>query len=326
MSASWSRLQGKQVRTNKSIAHFFRKLGSITSMFSWDRMRIFAAVAEYGSVTRAAESLHLTGSGVSQHLRKLEKEAGTALVEREGRTIRLTPAGRALAARACAMATLADAAEADVARIDTEVAGSLRVGAVASAVRWLVVPALADLVLAHPLLRPEVVDGEGVDLLAQLQQRRLDLVVFESWDHRPTTLPPGVGVRTLHTENVHLAVPAGDRRPVANLADESDSVWTVCPEGSDAHIALVHALRECGVEPQIRFEVSDYSTQLALVEAGLAIALVPETARATASNVVYIPTYPVITRSLRVATSAHTPAAYALAEALECLESRLSFV
>lgn len=292
-------------------------------MFSWDRMRVFAAVAEHGSVTRAAESLHLTGPGVSQHLRKLEKEAGALLVEREGRSIRLTPAGRALAARASAMAALAEAAESDVARVNTDVAGSLRVGAVASALRRLVVPALADLVHAHPLLLPEVVDGEGVDLLAQLQRRSLDVVVFESWDHRPATLPPGIDVLTLHTEEVHLAVSADDPRRVANLADESNSVWTVCPEGSDAHTALVHALRECGVEPKIRFEVSDYSTQLALVEAGLAVALVPASARVTTVGVSYLPTDPVITRSLRVATSASIPAVSALLDALtELLAAR----
>ncbi len=279
-------------------------------------MRVFAAVAEHGSVTGAAASLHLTGPGVSQHLRKLEKEAGSRLVEREGRSIRLTPAGRVLAARASAMAVLAEAAESDVASVNAEVAGTVRVGAVASALRRLVVPALAGLVRNHPLLRPEVVDGEGVDLLARLHRRSLDVVVFESWDHRPATVPSGVDVVTLHTEQVHLAVPATDPRTVADLAEETSSVWTVCPEGSDSHIALVHALREGGVEPEIRFQVSDYSTQLALVGAGLAVALIPATAQTARPEVKYLPTEPGITRSLRAATSTTIPAVSALLDAL----------
>ncbi len=291
-------------------------------MLSWDRMKIFAAVAEHGSVTRAAESLHLTGPGVSQHIRKLEKEAGTSLVEREGRSIRLTPAGRALATRASAMSALADAAEDDIASIDTAVTGALRVGAVASALRRLVVPALADLSRTYPLLRPEVVDGEGVDLLDRLQHRTLDLVVFESWDHRPATVPAGIEVHTLHAEDVHLAVPADDRREVASLADEAASVWTVCPKGSDAHSALVHALREAGIEPTIRYEVSDYSTQLALVEARLAVALVPDTARAKTADVRYLPTEPAVTRSLRAASSTRIPAVGALLDALNTILSK----
>lgn len=288
-------------------------------MFSWDRLRIFAAVAEYGSVTRAAESLRLTGPGVSQHIRKLEKEAGTALVEREGRSIRLTPAGRALATRAAAMSALADAAEDDVAAIDTAVAGALRVGAVASALRRLVVPALADLVRTYPLLRPEVVDGEGIDLLDRLRHGTLDVVVFESWDHRPATVPAGIDVHTLHTEDVHLAVPTDDSREMASLGDEANSIWTVCPAGSDAHSALVQALREAGVEPTIRYEVSDYSTQLALVEAGLAVALVPDIARARTAGVRYLPTSPVVTRSLRAARSTRIPAVAALMDAMNTI-------
>ncbi|MBY4208129.1 LysR family transcriptional regulator [Rhodococcus fascians] len=282
-------------------------------------MRVFAAIAEHGSVTRAAESLHLTGPGVTQHIRKLEKEVGTALVEREGRSIRLTLAGRALATRAAAMAALADAAEDDLASIDTDVAGALRVGAVASALRQLVVPALADLARKHPLLRPEVVDGEGSDLLERLQHRTLDLAVFESWDLRPATVPAGMEVHTLHTEDVHLAVPIDDNREMATLSGEADSIWTVCPSGSDAHSALVHALREAGVEPTIRYEVSDYSTQLALVEAGLAVALVPDTARARTASVRYLPTGPAVTRSLRAASSTRIPAVGALLDAMNAI-------
>ncbi|WP_032405556.1 LysR family transcriptional regulator [Rhodococcoides fascians] len=291
-------------------------------MLSWDRMRVFAAVAEQGSVTRAAESLHLTGPGVSQHIRKLEKEAGTALVEREGRSIRLTPAGRAMATRAAAMSALAEAAEDDLASISTDVAGALRVGAVASALRRLVVPALADLARTYPLLRPAVVDGEGIDLLDRLQRRNLDVVVFESWDHRPATVPAGTDVRTLHTEDVHLAVPADDSREMASLSGEADSIWTVCPAGSDAHSALVHSMRDAGVEPTIRYEVSDYSTQLALVEAGLAVALVPDTARARTAGVRYLPTEPAVTRSLRAASSTRIPAVGALLDAMHAILAR----
>ncbi|WP_032375856.1 MULTISPECIES: LysR family transcriptional regulator [Nocardiaceae] len=286
-------------------------------MLTWDRMRVFAAVAEHGSVTKAGHALHMSGSGVTQHIRKLEREAGTALVEPDGRTIRLTPAGRVLAVRALEMVQVADAAASDVARIDTEIAGLVRIGAVASALRRLVVPALAEIVLTNPMLTPQVVDGEGVHLLAQLERRALDIVVFESWDIRPTALPKGVHVQTLHTEEVHLALPSASGSAArVDLSGLGDAVWTVCPQGSDAYAATTQALRDCGVEPRIAYEVSDYATQLALVEANLAVALFPVTARVPTAAVTYAPTTPVITRSLRIATSTDLPAVTALIAAL----------
>lgn len=280
-------------------------------------MRVFAAVAEHGSVTKAGQALHMSGSGVTQHIRKLEREAGAVLVEPDGRTIRLTPAGRLMGARALEMVRLADGAARDVARIDSDITGPVRIGAVASALRRLVVPALAEVVRINPLLRPQVVDGEGVHLLARLGRRALDVVVFESWDIRPTALPKGVHVQTLHTEEVHLALPAASGSAArVDLSEHGDAVWTVCPRGSDAYAATTQALRECGVEPRIAYEVSDYATQLALVEANLAVALVPATARVPTAAVTYAPTTPVITRSLRIATSADLPAVTALIAAL----------
>lgn len=277
---------------------------------------MFAAVAEHGSVTQAGHALHMSGSGVTQHIRKLEREAGAALVEPDGRTIRLTPAGRVMAARALEMVRLADDAARDVARIDTDIAGSVRIGAVASALRRLVVPALAEVVRINPLLTPQVVDGEGVHLLTQLERRALDVVVFESWDIRPTALPKGVHVQTLHTEKVHLALPVASGSTPVDLSELGDAVWTVCPQGSDTYTATTQALRECGVEPRIAYEVSDYATQLVLVEANLAVALVPATARVPTAAVAYVSTTPVITRSLRIATSTDIPAVTALITAL----------
>ncbi len=277
---------------------------------------MFAAVAEHGSVSRAAASLHLTGPGVSQHIRRLEKELGAVLVERDGRTIRLTPAGRALANHATRMQALAHAAEQDVARLDTDTAGALRIGAVASALRRLVVPALAELMLANPMLQPTVTDGEGVDLLNALERRSLDAVIFESWESHPSNLPRGVRTITLRTEAVHLAVPVGSSSGRQQLSHLAANAWSVCPTGSDAHTALVQMFREAGTEPHIAYEVSDYATQLALVEAGLAVALIPETARDPHAMVAYLNTEPAITRSLRYATSTDIPAIHALERAL----------
>src|SRR3954454_10432349 len=79
------------------------------------RLRVLAAVAKHGSVTAAAQALHYAQPSVSHHLARLEAETGSKLVQRAGRGIRFTEAGRALSARAEEILGRLDAAEEELA-------------------------------------------------------------------------------------------------------------------------------------------------------------------------------------------------------------------
>ncbi|MEV5510336.1 LysR family transcriptional regulator [Streptomyces orinoci] len=287
-------------------------------MLSWERLRVFAAVARHGSVHAAAETLHVTASAVSQHLRRLERESGCKLVERDGRGIRLTHAGRVLAASAQRMDTVAAQAGTDLAAISGLVAGPLRVGAVASALRALLPETLLALTSRYPRLVPEVLDGETAELLPGLRAGRLDAVVMESWTHAPAAIPPAIRTQALVHEPAMLAV--HEAHPLARLGEVplsglDDLVWACCPEGSDAHRALVQLLRRhSGAEVRVRYRVADYSTQLRLVAAGVTAALVPRMAIPQAHpGVRLIPCRPAVTRTVCVATAepAETPAVHA---------------
>ncbi|QIZ33945.1 LysR family transcriptional regulator [Saccharopolyspora sp. ASAGF58] len=276
-------------------------------MLSWDRLRVFAAVAEHGSVHAAAESLHITGPAVSQHLRKLEREVASRLVEPNGRGIRLTHAGRLLAVSAREMVAAAARAEADLADLDGLVAGPLRIGAVASALRCLVPQALKALTTGHPRLAPEVHDGEAVQMLPALCNGELDVVVLESWTHCPTPIPKGVQVKRVLHEHALLAVPADHPHAnlkSANLADLQDQLWATCPPDTDTYEALVQLLRTNDHhEIDIRYYVADGATQLRLVAAGLAVALIPEmVATPTPPGVTLLPCEPAATRNILAAT------------------------
>ncbi|WP_190143541.1 LysR family transcriptional regulator [Streptomyces glebosus] len=282
-------------------------------MITWERLRVFAAVARFGSVSEAAAALHITGPAVSQHVRKLEKEVQCQLVERDGRGIRLTSAGHILAGSAHIMvSTLADA-ERDLANLHGLVAGPLRIGGVASVLRTLVPDVLHRLIERHPRLEPSLRDGEAVDMIPMLQARQLDAVVTESWDHHPAHLPPGVRTTLLMHEDAQLAVPEGHPlagREFVALDELQGELWTSCPAGSDAHEALRQLLRAHEVEAEVRYCVSDYATQLHLVAAGLAVTLVPRVVRASApSSVRFVPCRPTVSRSVLVATGteAETP-------------------
>ncbi|MET0188577.1 MAG: LysR family transcriptional regulator [Pseudonocardia sediminis] len=292
-------------------------------MIAWERLRVFAAVAEHGSIGAAAAALHITGPAVTQQLRKLEREAGARLVEPDGRGIRLTAAGHVLAGHAGTVATtVADAAR-DLATLRDDVAGPLRIGSLASALRTLMPQVLHTLTAAHPRLVPTVRDGEVFELLPALRNRDLDAVLLESWTNRPARIPAGVRVTTLVTEPVLLAVPEGhpiadrDPAPIGELARET---WASCPVGTEAYEALVQLVRAHHVEPDVRYLVTDFTTQLSLVRAGLAVATVPGIAAVPApEGVRFLRCRPAIERSLALATreqDGDLPALRALTAAL----------
>jgi DNA-binding transcriptional LysR family regulator len=263
-------------------------------MVTWDRLRVFA------------EALHVTGPGVSQQVHKLERELRTRLVEPDGRGIRLTSGGEVLAASARRIAAMVADAERDLSHLHGQVAGPLRVGAIASALRTWVTPVLCRLTSEHPRLEPSITDGEPEDLIHSVRMRRLDAALIESWPARPARVPSGIQLTSLVTEDARVAV--SEAHPLAHLpvltpTELDGQVWASGPPGSDVHKALVQTLRAGNASSEVRYHVADYTSQLTLVAGGLAIALVPRIAsRPAPEGVRFIPCEPAATRSIAAAT------------------------
>ncbi|GAA1104315.1 LysR family transcriptional regulator [Nocardiopsis composta] len=294
-------------------------------MFSIERLRALAAVAQYGSIAKAAQARHVTPSGMSQQLAKLEREAGRRLLEPDGRTVRLTLAGRVLAGHADQVLAQLARARRDLDDLGEEVMGPLRIGGVGSAVRSLLAGALSRLLAAHPRVEPSVRDGEAVDLLPWLMRDELDLVLIESWTSRPIPLPAGVSAVDLVDEEVCVALPEGhplsgrDRVGLEELAEEA---WASCPPGTEPCEALIQAARAAGFEPRISFSLTELPTQLALVEAGLTAALVPEMGRTPGPpGVRFVPLRSPLRRTVRAAwrAAAETPPVTACVDALRAV-------
>lgn len=307
-------------------------------MFSLERLRALDAVAVHGTIARAAESLHVTASGVSQQLAKLERESGHRLLEPHGRSVRLTHAGKVLAAHAARVCAQVAEAEADLADLQDEILGPLRLGGVGSSLRALLPEVLTTLTASHPRLAPTVVDGEVVELVPGLVGGELDLLLIESWSSRPIRLPQGLAVRTLVVEDVQLAVPdahplagrervglaelgglAGSAGSAGSVGSDRAAVWASCPVGTEPYEGLTQALREVGLEPEVRYQVTEYATQLALVRGGLCVSLVPEMAqRPCPPGVRFVPVRPVVRRTVQAAwrSRAESPAVRACVAAL----------
>lgn len=142
---------------------------------SLERLRTLREVARAGGFSAAAEALGLTQPAVSNQIRQLEQEAGARLLERIGRTVRPTPEGELLIAAADrAFATL-DTALDEVARMRSEVSGTLVVATGATATRYLLPAVVADLTGRHPGIDLRILTGNTVDLVQGVLDGSIDL-------------------------------------------------------------------------------------------------------------------------------------------------------
>src|SRR6266480_1899043 len=178
------------------------------------RLRVLAAVARHGSVTAAAKSLNYAQPSVSHHLARLEAETGTRLVERSGRGVKLTDAGRLLAGRAEEILGRLDAAEQELAAHVGQREERIRVAGFPSALATMVPAAAARLRAEYPGVELLLAEAEPQAALRMLKAGRVDVaLVFSYLQHGAATGHPedeeGVRARLLLDEPVHLVTGAG---------------------------------------------------------------------------------------------------------------------
>src|SRR5689334_9160471 len=144
-------------------------------MLDVKRLRLLTELSRRGTIAAVARVVGYTPSAVSQSLAQLEREAGVALLERDGRRVRLTPAAHALVARADRILRELDAAEAELAAEHEAVRGTVAIGAFPSAGALLVVPALHGLHERHPELTCTVREHEPEDGIPLLRTGEIDI-------------------------------------------------------------------------------------------------------------------------------------------------------
>ncbi|HEX7151216.1 MAG TPA: LysR substrate-binding domain-containing protein [Thermoanaerobaculia bacterium] len=273
-------------------------------MLNVDRLAALHAVASQGSIQAAAEALHVTTSAVSQQIAKLERETDQLLLERVGRGVRLTDAGALLVAHTREVISLLERAEADLEAHRDTVSGHIVMAAFPTAARGLAPRALALLRDEHPQLRVELRELEPLDAVPQLMRRELDLVIAQDWFNNPLALPDGLEKEALFDDLADVAVPARHRlarRATIKLEDLADEQWITWPVRSICHDWLLHTLRSAGHEPRITHTAAEHDTQLALVAAGLGMAIIPRLGRGTVpEGVKMIAATPILHRKVHV--------------------------
>lgn len=263
------------------------------------RLRVLAAVARTGSVTAAAKDLHYAQPSVSHHLSRLEAEAGIPLLQRAGRGVRLTEAGRLLATRAEEILGRVEGARRELDALAGLRAGRARLAAFPSALATLVPDAITRLVRDHPGLSVGLVEAEPPEAVAALSSGDVDVaLVFEHTDVRHTRSVEDLSrfeVTTVLDEPVHLVGPAASSSPGiglagtggtgpawsggmagTSLADLADADWIAGCERCRAD--LVARCGAVGFAPRIAFETDDYVAVQALVAAGTGVSVLPDLA------------------------------------------------
>lgn len=247
-------------------------------MLNLERLRTLDALARHGSVSAAAEGLHVTTSAVSQQMSKLEREVGQQLLAKNGRGVRLTDAGRLLADHAARILSQVELAQADLEAQRGQVVGELRISAFPTAARGLFPGALATLRRDHPGLRVRSCELEPEAGVAGVVRGDLDLAVVLDWYNKPMPLPDGLVKASILDDPADVAMPVGhplaDRAEV-DLGDFADDEWITWAEGEFCHEWLMFTLRSKGVEPRIGHRAAETHTQLGLVAAGLGVCVAP---------------------------------------------------
>lgn len=288
-------------------------------------LRVMRAIADEGSFTAAALALGYSQPAISQMVKRLEQRTGTVLVEKVGRSVRLTEAGAVLARHATPVLAALDAAEEEVAAIAGLRAGRVRLMAFPSSSVTLVPRALAAVRRQYPDLSVQFAEAEPPESLAALRAGEVDLAVAFSYDGSDLARGEdleGFAVHPLLDEEVRVALPrdhplAG--KDTVSMTDLTDEDWIAGCARCRGH--LLKVAHDAGFAPKVGFETEDYVAVQGFVAAGLGVALIPDLIRAATSNedVVIRPLDPQTRRRIHVVTTDDLLKVPAVAATLEAL-------
>ncbi|MEP6796752.1 MAG: LysR family transcriptional regulator, partial [Lapillicoccus sp.] len=244
-------------------------------------LQALGAVRTHGSVVAAAEALGFTPSAVSQQLKKLERQAGTPVLERYGRGVLLTEAGHRLAERGALLLASMEALEADLAD-GGEARGRLRLAAFSTSVRGLVAPLLERITQDGTPLEVTVVEQDPHESVELVATGRADLALVHSWGDTALPVPDHLDRRPIGIDVADILVPVGhplSTRGSVTPADLHDEVFASAPVGSVCHQWLTRMFGDVGGPPPIAYWAAEFSSHIALVEHGAAVSLIPRLGR-----------------------------------------------
>ncbi|CAM3847559.1 LysR substrate-binding domain-containing protein [Tsukamurella ocularis] len=245
-------------------------------MLDAHRLMIFRSVAATGSVAAAAASLGYTPSAVSQHVAALQRETGLKLLERVGRGVELTPAGRVLATEADGVLSSLNDLGATVDDLRAGKANRITMNVFATAgTHWM--PAVVQTLSAEfpdTRLRLRIEDE-----VTEIAARRPDLAVAVRQEHSQTTAVQGFSHEDLVVESYVAVVPADHEfagRELVDMAELEHERWIDNDVRRGAcRQAVLDACAAAGFTPRFVVETTDYPSALRFVARGVGVTVLP---------------------------------------------------
>jgi DNA-binding transcriptional LysR family regulator len=243
------------------------------------RLKLLLELSRLGSMRAVADELGVTTSTVSQQIAVLAREAGTTLIEPDGRRVRLTPAGRRLTEHAVTILAAVDAAHLDL-DPDAEPAGTLRVAGFATAVRRSLLPVVADLAGSHPGVRLLIHEHEPAEALALLATDDVDLALIYDYNLAPIPSDRRVERTPLWSAVWALGIPGREARQAGVTAPATFDQfrghdWIVNSRNTADENVVRTVASMAGFEPRIAHRVDSLGLVQDLIYAGLGIGLLP---------------------------------------------------
>ena len=241
-------------------------------------LRLFTAVVQHGGFTKAAGRLNLSQPAISKSLTELERQLDLVLIERTGRTVRLTDAGRTLYARASELFGVERAAEQELRELRGLKRGTLRIAASTTIATYMLPPYLGRFHMRHPRVRIQTTSANTRSVLRMLLESRVDVALVEGpvSDTRVTVQPWKDDELIVIAPPLH-PLTTNPRTTVSMLADEA---FLVREPGSGTRAVTEHALATHGVRLTNTMRVGGTEAIKQAVAAGLGLAIVSRAAAA----------------------------------------------
>jgi DNA-binding transcriptional LysR family regulator len=242
------------------------------------RLEFLLQLSRLGSMREVSEVMHVTTSTVSQQIAALAREAGTPLLEHEGRRVRLTPAGRRLADHAVSVLAALEAARAD---LDPSAApeGTLRVAAFATAVRQALLPVVRTLSEQHPQVQLSIHEHEPDEALDLLAADDVDLALTYDYNLAPAVFDRTVVTQPLGSTEWALGVPSGLGRHKGDALEAftrfEDHDWIVNSRNSSDEEVVRTVASLAGFQPRIVHRADSLELVQDMIVAGLGVGLLP---------------------------------------------------
>lgn len=242
-------------------------------------LRLFAAVAQHGSFSRAAAALHLSQPAVSKGIREFEAQVGTALIARGVGGVRPTEAGRRLMIQAQAVFAAERAAEEELAAFRGLQRGTFSIGASTTIATYLLPPLFAAFSRRHPAIELRLTSANTRRIAELLMAHELDIALVEGPTHAFNLV-----ARPWREEEMALIVAPSHRfrrmPPERLLKALEDEIFLVREPGSGTREVVAAALASRGIQPRRVIEIGSTEAIKQMVAAGFGVAIVSAAAAA----------------------------------------------